>query len=77
MTDAQIQAYLPPLATLIVVAIGFLHNNSRITDLNTNLNKRIDDVRSDMSAHYAHLEKILIGKLDEVEARLDRMEGRR
>ncbi|MEO7145559.1 MAG: hypothetical protein ABI165_18850 [Bryobacteraceae bacterium] len=73
MTDAQIQAYLPPLATLIVVAIGFLHNNSRITDLNTNFNKRIDDVqfglnkriddtnkriddlRSDMSAHYARL----------------------
>ena len=83
MTDAVIQAYVPSLATMILVAIGILFNNARISDLNTNLNKRMDDLRADtfarferLETQYAQLEKIIIGKLGEVEARLDKIESR-
>ncbi len=85
MSDAVIQAYIPSMATLIVVAIGVLYNNARISDLgvrlsdvSTGLNKRIDDLREEnnrrfdrLEAQYARLEAVVIGKIDELEARLD------
>jgi hypothetical protein len=72
---SEVQAYLPSLAILIVVALGILVNNSRISDLNTNLNKRIDDLRADSRDKYARLETLMVGKLTEVEARLARIEA--
>jgi len=82
----MLQAYIPSVATMIVIAMGFLFNNSRLTDLGTNLNRRIDDVVTRMDrienridrteAQYGRLESVLIGKLDEIEARLHRLEDR-
>lgn len=87
MTDAQIQTYLPPLATLIVISLGFLFSNSRLSDLATGVHKRIDDINHRMNdvnhridrleAQYGRLESVIVGKLDEIEARLSRLEGRR
>lgn len=90
MTDAQIQAYLPPIATLILLGIGLLFNNSRISDLHTSLNKRIDDLRAHsdvrfgaidalfdaLTTQYSRLESVVVGKLSEFENRLDRIEKR-
>lgn len=96
MNEVLLQNYIPSLATLIVVGIGILFNNARIGDLNTNFNKRIDDLRADtfarferlesqqvrlesqqvrLEGQYSRLESILIGKLDEVDARLNRIES--
>ena len=89
MNEVLLQNYIPSLATLIVVGIGILFNNARIGDLNTNFNKRIDDLRADTFARFERLENqqvrlegqysrlgsILIGKLDEVNARLNRIES--
>ena len=63
MTDAQIQAYLPSVATLVVVSISFLYNNSHITDLSTGLHKRIDNLNARidrMDAQYARLESVIV-----------------
>jgi hypothetical protein len=83
MTDAQLQAYVPSLAMMLLIALGFLYNNSRLSDLNLGLNKRIDDLRQDtlgrldrLENHVANLERVTVGKLGEVEARLDRIEAR-
>ena len=89
MNEVLLQNYIPSLATLIVVGIGILFNNARIGDLNTNFNKRFDDLRADTFARFERLENqqvrlegqysrlgsILIGKLDEVDARLNRIES--
>jgi chaperonin cofactor prefoldin len=89
MNEVLLQNYIPSLATIIVVGIGILFNNARIGDLNTNFNKRIDDLRADtfarferlesqqvrLEGQYSRLESILIGKLDEVDARLNRIES--
>jgi len=117
--DAQLWTlYIPSLATFILVGIGILFNNARISDLNTNLNKRMDDLRADTFVRFERLEKqldrlaeqvsrmndqqirlaeqvnrlaeqqthlaerynslegIVIGKFDEVDARLGRIESR-
>lgn len=90
MTDAQIQAYLPPMATLILLGIGLLFNNSRLSDLHTSINRRIDDLRAHTDARfsamdarfdalgtqYNRLESVVVGKLGEFDARLDRIEKR-
>jgi flagellin-like hook-associated protein FlgL len=103
MNEVLLQNYIPSLATLIVLGIGILFNNARMSDLNarigdlnTNINKRIDDLRADtfarferlegqqtrlegqqvrLESQYARLESVLIGKLDEVDARLNRIES--
>jgi len=82
VSEALLQAYIPSVATLILVGVGILFNNSRISDLNTNLNKRIDDVnnriddlRTDMREQYSRLETLVVGKLSEVESRLSRIES--
>ena len=89
MSEALLQAYIPSVATLILVGVGILFNNSRIADLNMNLNKRIDDVNNriadlradsnrqftDLKEQYARLEAIFVGKLGEVESRLSRIES--
>jgi hypothetical protein len=82
VSEALLQAYIPSVATLILVGVGILFNNSRIADLNMNLNKRIDDVnnriddlRTDMREQYSRLETLVVGKLGEVESRLSRIES--
>src|SRR5581483_10752147 len=90
MTGAQIQACLPPIATLILLGIGLLFNNSRLWDLHSSLNKRIDDLRAHsdvrframdarfdaLTTQYSRLESVVVGKFGEFDARLDRIEKR-
>ena len=59
-TQQFLQLYIPLLATvttLVVVLVGFIYNNSRLSDLRGNLLHRIDDtrdlLRAEMKIHRA------------------------
>jgi hypothetical protein len=73
VTDVQI---LLPFATFVgtlaVVVVGFLYNNSRITDLRTDMNNRFADLNArfgDFNNRFGHFEKLFDAKL----ARLEEM----
>jgi hypothetical protein len=57
----------PALLVCLTVVIGIINNNSRLNDLN----KRIDDLRSEMNTRFVALEKLFDEKLKRVEEVLD------
>ena len=70
---------VPWITTLLLLAIHTLYINARISDLNTNMHKRIDDTNRRMEALEAsihRLEDVVVGKLTEVESRLTKIESR-
>jgi hypothetical protein len=77
VTDVQI---LIPFATFVgtlaVVVVGFLYNNSRITDLRTDMNNRFGDFEKLLDAKLARLEEMMIHKFAELDDRLVRIENR-
>jgi len=78
MNDAQtiLTAGVPTLA----VVVGILVNNSRLTDLRIYVDKRLDDQRDLLKSEIGKLEQmftILIGKIDELDTRVARLEERR
>ena len=91
MTDLQM--FMPMatfVGTLAVVVIGFLYNNSRITDLRTDMNNRFTDINNPFSdfnnrfgdfekmfdAKLARLEEMMLHKFAELDDRLIRIESR-
>jgi hypothetical protein len=77
VTDVQI---LIPFATFVgtlaVVVVGFLYNNSRITDLRIDMNNRFGDFEKLLDAKLARLEEMMIHKFAELDDRLVRIENR-
>jgi hypothetical protein len=91
VTDVQI---LLPFATFVgtlaVVVVGFLYNNSRITDLRTDMNNRFADLNARFGdfnnrfgdfeklfdAKLARLEEMMLHKFAELDDRLVRIENR-
>jgi hypothetical protein len=77
VTDVQI---LIPFATFVgtlaVVVVGFLYNNSRITDLRTDMNNRFGDFQKLLDAKLARLEGMMLQKFAELDDRLVRIENR-
>jgi hypothetical protein len=77
VTDVQI---LIPFATFVgtlaVVVVGFLYNNSRITDLRTDMNNRFGDFQKLLDAKLARLEEMMLQKLAELDDRLVCIENR-
>ncbi len=78
MREAQIQLYVLPLATLIVVVVGIMFSNARMTDLNhrlgdlnLNINKRFDDLRADTFAHLDALRADMLARFDDSNKRFD------
>ena len=83
MGDQQLLlALITPVATLAIVMVGFLYNNSRMSDLNG----RMSDFRSEMKkmlllheakydASLRRLEEMLLGKFAELDTRLSRIEA--
>jgi hypothetical protein len=71
--------YILPLCTfagtLTVLAIGFIHNNSRISDLRSDLGNRIDLLKELMDAKLARQEEVLLSKFAELDNRLTRIES--
>jgi hypothetical protein len=83
VTDVQI---LLPFATFVgtlaVVVVGFFYNNSRITDLRTDLNARFGDINNRFGdfekmfdAKLARLEEMMLHKFAELDDRLVRIEN--
>ena len=71
------------VGTLAVVVVGFLYNNSRITDLRTDINNRFADMNrrfgdfdSLLDAKLARLEEMMLHKFAELDDRLVRIENR-
>jgi hypothetical protein len=71
VTDVQI---LPPFATFVgtlaVVVVGFLYNNSRVTDLRIDMNNRFADLNTrfgDFKNRFSDFEKLFDAKLARLE----------
>ena len=83
MSETQlVVALLPPLATLATVIVGFLYNNSRISDMSmrmSDLRSEVKDlIRAQGDAHAANLRRVedmLLGKFAELDTRLSRIEA--
>jgi hypothetical protein len=76
---ADVQILLPFatfVGTLAVVVVGFLYNNSRITDLRTDMNNRFGDFEKLLDAKLARLEEMMLHKFAELDDRLVRIENR-
>jgi hypothetical protein len=76
---ADVQILLPFatfVGTLAVVVVGFLYNNSRITDLRTDMNSRFGDFENLLDAKLARLEEMMLHKFAELDDRLVRIENR-
>jgi len=73
VTDVQI---LLPFATFVgtlaVVVVGFLYNNSQITDLRSDMNNRFTDFEKWLDANLARLEEMMLNKFAELDDRLVR-----
>jgi len=78
--------YMLPLCTfagtLMVLVVGFIYNNSRISDLRSNLNHRLDsinqrfmDFRDLVDAKFARQEEMFLAKFAELDNRLTRIES--
>jgi len=68
--DTQIlNAMLAPVPTMLVVLIGILLNNSRLSDLRSDLNGRISELRSQMDTRFNDVNV----RFDNVDRRFDEM----
>jgi hypothetical protein len=77
VTDVQIRLpFATFVGTLAVVVVGFLYNNSRITDLRTDMNNRFADFEKLLDAKLARLEEMMLHKFAELDDRLVRIENR-
>jgi hypothetical protein len=63
---------LSTVPTVIVVMIGILLNNSRLSDLRQDVLGRIADLRAEMERRFAAVER----RLDSVEAKIDLLTGK-
>ena len=74
--------YLPllsPLATVAIVMIGFLYNNSRLTDLRLSMGDMRDMLRAEIKVLQTIMEKNqseVLSKFAELETRVTRIEER-
>lgn len=73
MSDTQpLTIALATVPTVIVVMIGILLNNSRLSDLRQDVLGRIADFRAEMERRFAAIER----RLDSVEAKIDLLIGK-
>ena len=68
---------LATVPTFLVVLVGILINNSRLSDLRSHMDVRF----ADMSARFADVSrvqdahfKVLLGKIEDIDSRLTRLE---
>jgi len=82
MNQQMLAIYLPlltPLATLAIVMVGFLYNNSRLSDFRSSIGDMRDMLRAEMRVLQTIMEKNhseLLGKFAELDTRVSRIEQR-
>ncbi|MBI4876584.1 MAG: hypothetical protein HY822_18255 [Acidobacteria bacterium] len=72
-------AMVTPLSTLTIVMVGFIYNNSRMSDLRQDLLARVSELRADVDRRLTGVETkldLLTGKVVELDSRLTRLEER-
>ncbi|MDP2996299.1 MAG: hypothetical protein Q8N47_02350 [Bryobacterales bacterium] len=73
MSDTQLLTIaLATVPTVIVVMIGILLNNSRLSDLRQDVLGRMADFRAEMERRFAAVER----RLDSVETKIDLLTGK-
>ncbi len=85
MPESLIQIWLPQFFVLVMMGIGFLLISKRIDDLRADTMSRLSDMNSrfaEMNSRierledrYLQLEKVIVGKFEEVDGRLARIES--
>lgn len=75
MSETQlVVALLPPLATLATVIVGFLYNNSRMSDLASGMTGRLNDMNSRMTDLRSDMKDLFRAQGDAHSANLHRVE---
>ncbi len=74
MTEQWLPVYislLTPIATLAVVLVGFLYNNSRFTELSTSVDRRITELSTSVDRRITELSKSVDGRISELSKSVD------
>jgi len=73
MSESQMPTIaLATVPTFLVVLVGILINNSRLTDLRSYMDARFTDMARVHDANF----KLLLGKIEDIGSRLTRLEER-
>ncbi|MBI4876445.1 MAG: hypothetical protein HY822_17560 [Acidobacteria bacterium] len=70
-------ALITPVLTLTMVMVGFLYNNSRFSDLRTDLRDLVIAHSEKQDANLRRVEDMLLNKFAELDSRLSRLESRK
>jgi hypothetical protein len=62
---------LTPIATLAVVLVGFLYNNSRFTELSNSVDSRISELAKSMDSRISELAKSMDSRIGELSNSVD------
>jgi hypothetical protein len=73
MMGAQ-QLWLAVAVVMLGYIVGFYFQHRDLDKLETGLNRRIDDLRSEMNARFAALHELLKSEVKRLEDRLERIE---
>jgi hypothetical protein len=71
MNDTQIAIALSSVPTMITVLVGILINNSRLTDLRINMDRRFDNMQAEMNRRFDESKDLWRSELHRVEEILD------
>jgi Tfp pilus assembly protein PilN len=77
---SEVQFYISvavmPVTTIVIVLIGVLLSNQRITALENTFNAWLTDQREMLRSEIARVESVLLSKFAELDQRLSRLEAR-
>jgi predicted PurR-regulated permease PerM len=66
---------LTPIATLAVVLVGFLYNNSRFTELSKSVDSRITELSKSVDSRISDLKDLIKAQGERFDANLARVES--
>jgi hypothetical protein len=70
MTDTQMLIIaLPSVLSIVVVLVGILLNNSRLSDLRSHMDGRFDDMRDMWRGELRRVEEVIDARLKHLEER--------
>jgi len=76
---SEVQFYISvavmPVTTIVIVLIGVLLSNQRITVLENTFSARLTDQREMLRSEIARVESVLLSKFAELDQRLSRLEA--
>ncbi len=61
--------FLGTLPTFVAVLLAWIHSNSRMSDMQNSVNRRIDDTRDLLRAEFHRVEEVMDARLKHLEER--------